>query len=81
MAEGGAQMPKVDFKKDMPKLTEAQLNYMKIIENQNMERVKRLAKMKTNNKLTAASLVFSILGIYGYTIFATKQEKFLDEID
>ena len=34
MAEGGAQMPKVDFKKDLPKLTEAQLNYMKIIENQ-----------------------------------------------
>lgn len=34
MAGEGRQMPKLDLQKDIPKLSQAQLDYMKIVENQ-----------------------------------------------
>ncbi|MCL4129145.1 UNVERIFIED_CONTAM: hypothetical protein GTU68_020365 [Idotea baltica] len=48
---------------------------------QNLERVRKLAKTKKNNLFTAFLLGAGVLGIYSYSIFAVKQEKFLDEID
>jgi multisubunit Na+/H+ antiporter MnhB subunit len=72
-------MPKVDFKKDKP--TEAQLQYIKLIELKNRERVEKLRKLRTRNLWTAGLLGGAVLGIYGYSMFAVRQESFLDDFN
>lgn len=74
-------MPKLDISNDKPKLSQAQLDYMKILEKQNIERVTKLKRLRRNNILTGAALLVGVLSIYTYSIVAVKQEKFLDEID
>ncbi|KAB7498501.1 Cytochrome c oxidase assembly factor 3, mitochondrial [Armadillidium nasatum] len=81
MSGSHEQMSKLDMKKDAPKLSQVQLDYMKIIEQQNMERVRKLAKTRRNNILTASLLGVGVISIYAYSILSVKQEKFLDEID
>lgn len=75
------QMPKVDFDKDKSRLSETQLNYMKYIENQNIERAQKLKKLKRNNIITALTLGAAVVGIYAYSILAVKQETFLDDFN
>ncbi|XP_076063559.1 coiled-coil domain containing 56 isoform X2 [Oratosquilla oratoria] len=81
MASNSNQMPRLDLHKDSKKLSRAQLDYMRIIEQQNLERVRRLAKQRSNNIMVGCLLGFGVLGIYGYSIYSVKQEKFLDELD
>jgi len=81
MAESGSQMPKLDLNRDLPKLNKTQLDYMKIIEAQNLARVKRLATQRRNNVLVGFVLGGCVLSIYGYSIYSVKQEKFLDELE
>ncbi|XP_013108529.1 cytochrome c oxidase assembly factor 3, mitochondrial [Stomoxys calcitrans] len=63
------------------KIDKAQLEFMKLIEEQNLERVQKLQRVKRNNLLTAGALITSVVGIYAYSIWSVKQEKFLDDFD
>ncbi|XP_073843262.1 coiled-coil domain containing 56 [Musca autumnalis] len=63
------------------KIDKAQLEFMKLIEQQNLERVQKLKRVRRNNLLTAGSLIFSVVGIYAYSIWSVKQEKFLDDFE
>lgn len=74
-------MPKLDISNDKLKLSQAQLDYMKILEKQNIDRVAKLKRLRRNNILTGVALLGGVLSIYTYSIVAVKQEKFLDEVD
>jgi len=78
---GDNHMPKLDIVKDKLKLSQSQLDYMRILEQQNIERVAKLKRLRRNNLLTGVGLVASVFSIYAYSIIAVKQEKFLDELD
>lgn len=75
------ELPKIKYGGSAPKLDKSQLEFMKLIEQQNLERVTKLQRVKRNNLLTAGALVTSVLGIYAYSILSVKQEKFLDDFD
>lgn len=66
---------------DGPKLTASQIAFMKLTEQENLKRVKKLELMKRRNWVTGWTLGFCVLGIYGYTILSIKQEKFLDDFN
>ncbi|CAG9798522.1 unnamed protein product [Chironomus riparius] len=63
------------------KLKQSEVDFMKLIEEQNIQRVLKLKKTRKNNILTAVALGVSVLGIYGYSMYAVKQEKFLDDFE
>lgn len=75
------QMPKLDVSSDRLKLSQAQLDYMKILEKQNIDRVSKLKRLRRNNIFTGVALLGGVISIYAYSILAVKQEKFLDEVD
>ena len=75
------QMPKLNISSDKVKLTQAQLDYMKILEKQNIDRVAKLKRLRRNNILTGIALLGGVFSIYSYSILAVKQEKFLDELE
>ncbi|TDG43964.1 hypothetical protein AWZ03_009599 [Drosophila navojoa] len=75
------QGPKIKYGETAPKLDKAQLQFMKLIEEQNLDRVQKLKRVRRNNLLTAGALGFSVLAIYGYSIFSVQQEKFLDDFE
>ncbi|KAK7067124.1 Cytochrome c oxidase assembly factor 3, mitochondrial, partial [Halocaridina rubra] len=75
------KMPKLNLQQDAPKLTQAQLDYMKIVEKQNAERVRKLLVLKKKNIATGIAIGCVAVGIYGYTMYAMKQESFLDELE
>ena len=54
---------------------------MRILEQQNLERVAKLKQLKRKNLITGLSLAAIVVGIYTYSIVAVKQENFLDEVD
>lgn len=64
-----------------PKLSNAQLAFMKLVEKENRDRVKKFEKARTRNIWTGIALGFTVLSIYGYTILSIKQEKFLDDFE
>lgn len=102
-------MPKIDVNKELN--GSAQLNYMKLMEKENMERVRKLKRIRHRNLLTGLLLtggVFSICILCAgssfsskfprvlnekrtdlnfvflldaYSMFAVKQENFLDDLD
>lgn len=80
---GKATEPDFKVKYADPKraLKTAEIDFMKLIERQNVERVLKLKRTRKNNILTAFALGGSVLAIYGYSIFAVKQEKFLDDFE
>lgn len=83
------------------KLKQSEIDFMKIIEEKNLQRVLKLKKTRKNNIITGEfrksftfssfatyfwfalgfALGVSVLGIYGYSMFAVQQEKFLDDFD
>lgn len=73
-------MPKLEVA-DKVKLSQAQLDYMKILEKQNIERVAKLKRLRRNNLITGVALLGGVISIYAYSILSVKQEKFLDELD
>lgn len=73
------QMPKLNLNKD--NLNKSVIDYMKIVEEQNRKRVEKLKRIRRNNLLTAFGLGFGVLSIYGYSIFAVRQETFLDDFE
>lgn len=73
------QMPKLDLGKD--KLNKSLIDYIRIVEQQNRDRVDKLRRIRRNNLFTAFGLGVGVLSIYGYSIFAVRQESFLDDFD
>lgn len=78
--------PKINLKnikygESAPRLDRAQLEFMKLVEKQNLERVVKLQKVRRNNLITAGTLFTSVLGIYAYSILSIKQESFLDDFE
>lgn len=62
-----------------PKLTAAQLAFMKLTEQENLKRVQKLELIRKRNWITGWTLGACVLSIYGYTILTVKQERFLDD--
>ena len=67
------QMKKVDLSSDKPKLSQAQLDYMTILEKQNIDRVAKIKKLRTRNIVTGLALFAGVTSIYSYSIWAVKQ--------
>lgn len=74
-------MPKVDLSKDALKLKFTDIVYMKRLEERNLKRAIKVQKYRKANNRTAIALSFGVLGIYAYTIYSFKQERFLDDFE
>lgn len=74
----GDRVPKIDGKA-AHKLSQIELDFMRIIEKQNLERVQKLKRVRKNNIITGCLLGTGVLSIYLYSMFAVQQEKFLDD--
>lgn len=77
--ENTKQTFKIANPSEGPKLTPAQLAFMKLTEHENLKRVQKLEGIRRRNWMTGWALGISVLTIYGYTILTIKQEKFLDD--
>lgn len=74
-------MPKVDVLKDGEKIRFTDVVYMKRMEQKNLERAQRVVGYRKTNNRTAIALALGVIGIYSYTIYSVKQEKFLDDFE
>lgn len=74
-------MPKVDVLRDVGKLKSTDVVYMKRLEAQNLERARKVQGYRKANNRTAIVLALGVVGIYAYTIYSVKQEKFLDDFE
>lgn len=72
------RMQKVE---DFSKLKRTELELIKEIERQNLERVIKLKRVRRNNTITGSLLGIAALAIYGYSMYAVRQENFLDDFD
>lgn len=79
--ESDEVMPKIDLQKDKRKLRSTDLIHMKRVEERNLQRAQMVKTWKIKNNIMASCLMAIVAGIYGYTIFAVKQEKFLDDLE
>uniref|UniRef100_A0A914Q004 Cytochrome c oxidase assembly factor 3 n=1 Tax=Panagrolaimus davidi TaxID=227884 RepID=A0A914Q004_9BILA len=66
---------------DIDDLPRAQKRFAKQFEKVNDERLKEVFAKSYKNLIGFAVLISTVVGIYFYTIFAVKQETFLEEID
>lgn len=73
--------PKVNRNGQDPVLKQAELDYMKIIEQKNRERVQKLKQISRKNRITGLAIGAGVLSIYAYSILAVKQETFLDDFE
>ncbi|XP_004927183.2 cytochrome c oxidase assembly factor 3, mitochondrial [Bombyx mandarina] len=76
-----AYKPKISGTQQDPVLKQAEIAYMKLIEERNRERVQKLQVISKRNRLTGFTIGAGVLGVYLYSIFAIKQETFLDDFD
>jgi len=74
-------MPKVDLAKDSDKINKFQLDLMKKVERQNLERAQKLRKVRARSRGTLFAGLAAVIGIYTYTLVAVKQETFLDDFN
>lgn len=72
---------KISNPKDGPALTASQVAFMKLMEQDNLKRVKKLEVIRRRNWITGWTLGCCVLSIYAYTILTIKQEKFLDDFE
>lgn len=77
----GEQMPKVDLKKDIPRLSTSDLHWIKQIEQENLERVQKFKSIRKKNLIVGGLLVFGVASIYTYTLHAVKQEQYFDDFE
>lgn len=77
MSGSDERMPKIDAKK----LKQSDLDFIKYVEKQNLQRVENLKRLKRKNLRTASIIGFGVLGIYLYSMYAVKQENFLDDFE
>lgn len=71
------RMPKIDFSK----LKQSDIEFIRQIEKQNYERVQKLKRIRRNNVITGCLLGLGVTSIYLYSMWAVKQENFLDDFD
>lgn len=71
----------VDEEHVKQKLGNIQMEFVRIAERQNAERAQRHKKYRRKDWVIAGSCFTIALTIYGYTMYAIKQEKFLDDFD
>lgn len=74
---GSDRMPKID----LSKLKKSDIDFIKAIEKQNFERVQKLKKIRKNNIITGSLFGLGVFGIYFYSMWAVRQESFLDDFD
>ncbi|RLU20233.1 hypothetical protein DMN91_006840 [Ooceraea biroi] len=79
--EQAEYMPKVDVVKDAGRLKSTDVVYMKRLEEHNLERAKRVQIYRKRNRISGIVLGLTALSIYVYTMYAVKQEKFLDDFE
>ncbi|EAT38597.1 AAEL009526-PA [Aedes aegypti] len=63
------------------KLKKSEIDFMRLIEQQNLQRVQKLQRQRRNSKITALALGGTVLGIYLYSMYSVKQERFLDDFE
>lgn len=63
------------------KLSQTQLKFMQLVEEENLKRAKQLKNIRVRNRWIGLGCAAAVLGIYSYTIYSIKQEKFLDDFD
>lgn len=73
--------PKIKYGENAGTINKAQLEFMKLVEQQNFERATKLQRLRRNNLMTAGALLGTVVGIYAYSIWSVKQEKFLDDFN
>ncbi|KAM3960744.1 coiled-coil domain containing 56 [Aphomia sociella] len=78
---GDSFKPKISTGKQDPVLRKAELDYMKVIEEKNRERVQKLQLIAKRNRITGLAIGAGVVSIYLYSIFAVKQETFLDDFN
>lgn len=66
---------------DKTKVGKIELELMKLVEQQNHQRAIKIQALRKKNTLTGALLGAAVLGIYTYSMYAVKQETFLDDFD
>lgn len=74
-------MPKVDLLRDVSRFKSTDVVYMKRMEEENRKRAQRVHGYRKANNRTGIALTLGALGIYVYTIYSFKQEKFLDDFE
>lgn len=67
--------------KGTPKLTSIDLFNIKELERKNLERANQFLKKRNQSRLVGGLLGAGVFGIYFYTMFAVKQEHFLDDFE
>lgn len=63
------------------KLKKSEIDFMRLIEQQNLQRVQKLQRQRRNNKITGFVLGGAVFGIYLYSMLSVKQERFLDDFE
>jgi len=74
-------MPKVDILRDAEKLKSTDVIYMRRLEQQNLERARSVQVYRKRNRISGGVLSLLAVGIYVYTMYSVKQEKFLDDFE
>lgn len=75
------RLRKIDIEKDMDKLPKAQQMYIKRMIEKNNERYAKEKKLRTHYRISAGVLFSVVFSIYFYSMYAVKQESFLDNFD
>ncbi|KAI5644162.1 coiled-coil domain-containing protein 56 domain-containing protein [Phthorimaea operculella] len=78
---GDSYKPNISTTGQDPVLKKAEIDYMKLIEQKNRERVQKLQVQAKRNRLIGLSIGAGVFSIYLYSIFAVKQETFLDDFN
>lgn len=79
--DDGDRMPKVSLDKEGQKLTNIEKEYMQRLQRQNIERIQKLNLTRRKNRIVGTVLGLGVISIYSYTIWAIKQESFLDDFN
>lgn len=64
-----------------PPLNKTQIHFMRLIEQQNRDRVEKLQIYKKRCNISGLSLIGIVGCIYAYTLYAVRQEKSLEDFD
>jgi len=75
------RLRKIDLTKDWSSLPKAQQMYIKKVIEKNNERYEREQQLRKHYRISAGVLFTIVFSIYFYSMYAVKQEKFLDDFD
>ena len=75
------QQVDVDDPRLQAQLGKIQMNIIRKAEEKTEERVAKYKKYRRTDLIVAGTCVSIALGIYAYTMFAIKQENFLDDFE